>query len=56
MRRRIEIHEIACDLGYIQPKIKEELVIIRKILTEFKGLGKKIKQIIPIIAYQESDH
>jgi hypothetical protein len=56
MRRRIEIHEIACDLGYIQPKIKEELVIIRKILTEFKGKGNKQKQMIPIIAYQEADH
>jgi hypothetical protein len=32
------------------------LVIIRKILTEFKGKGNKQKQMIPIIAYQEADH
>ena len=56
MRRRIEIHEIACDLNYIQPKIKEELVIIRKILTEFKGKGSKQRQLIPIIDYAEKDH
>lgn len=56
MRRRIEIHEIACDLHYIQPKIREELVIIQKILTEFKGKGTKVRQVIPIIDFQESTH
>jgi len=56
MRRRIEIHEIACDLNYIQPKIKEELVIIRKILTEFKGKGTKTRQLIPIISFDEKNH
>ena len=56
MRRRIEIHEIACDLNYIQPKIREELIIIEKILTEFKGKGSKVRQTIPIIAFDEADH
>lgn len=56
MRRRIEIHEIATDLGYLAPKIREELVIIQKILTEFKGKGNRIQQSIPIIAFDEKDH
>jgi hypothetical protein len=56
MRRRIEIHEIACELGYIQPKIKEELTIIKKILSEFKGRGQRTRRSIPIIGWQEKDH
>lgn len=56
MRRRIEIHEIACELGYIQPKIKEELTIIKKILSEFRGVAPRTRRTIPIIGWQEKDH
>jgi hypothetical protein len=56
MRRRLEIHEISCKLGYIQPKVKEELTIIKKILSEFKGQSQRTRRTIPIIGWHEKDH
>ncbi len=56
MRRRLEIHEISCKLGYIQPKVKEELTIIKKILSEFKGKSQRTRRTIPIIGWHEKDH
>ena len=46
-KRRLEVHELSVELGYPLTRPREELLILKKILEEFKSSSKE-KRAIPI--------
>ena len=56
IRRRMELHEISVNLGYHQPKIKEELYTLKKILWEFQEKNtNREKSHIPLFTELSAD-
>lgn len=55
IRRRLEVHEVSVELGYPLTRPGEELAILKKIVTEFKGKSDKHGKVVPIFM-DVSDH
>lgn len=46
IRRRIEIHELCVRYGYAQPRVRQELLAIKKLAEILNGCNRKAKSVI----------
>lgn len=50
IRRRIEIHELCVELGYPMPKVREELLILKKLAEQSKLIKRSTKPVVMLEA------
>lgn len=51
IRRRIEIHELCVELGYPMPRVREELLVLKKLAEQSKSIDQTAR---PVIMLKES--
>ena len=51
IRRRIEIHELCVELGYPMPRVREELLVLKKLAEQSNLIGRPTR---PVIMLKES--
>ena len=49
IRRRLEIHELCVELGYAMPRVKEELLILKKLAERSREFQRTVKPVFELV-------